>query len=97
MLVLVLHAFLCSVIYILLAGDRIPLCLAVFHIFSLRFLSRSFSTQEIVRCSGKFALLDNILPKLKMGKHRVLVFCQMTRLMDILEQYLDMRGHSYLR
>jgi ATP-dependent helicase STH1/SNF2 len=34
---------------------------------------------ELCQYSGKFALLDNILPKLRYFKHRVLVFNQMTQ------------------
>ncbi|BFI43349.1 protein Mpsnf1.24 [Marchantia polymorpha subsp. ruderalis] len=51
----------------------------------------------IVRSSGKFELLDRLLPKLREGGHRVLLFSQMTRLMDILEDYLDWHGYKYLR
>ena len=54
-------------------------------------------TDEIVRSSGKFDLLDRMLPKLKATGHRVLLFSQMTRLLDVLEPYLQMRGWSYLR
>lgn len=47
--------------------------------------------------SGKFELLDRILPKLKATNHRVLLFCQMTQLMTIMEDYLGWRGFAYLR
>ena len=49
------------------------------------------------RASGKFELLDRILPKLKATNHRVLLFCQMTQLMTIMEDYLTWRNFSYLR
>lgn len=49
------------------------------------------------RVSGKFELLDRILPKLKNTNHRVLLFCQMTQLMNIMEDYLAWRGFTYLR
>ncbi|KAL2922518.1 putative ATP-dependent DNA helicase CHR12 [Bienertia sinuspersici] len=52
---------------------------------------------EIVRASGKFELLDRLLPKLHRGGHRVLLFSQMTRLLDILEIYLRMHDYKYLR
>ncbi|PKA62718.1 Chromatin structure-remodeling complex protein SYD [Apostasia shenzhenica] len=52
---------------------------------------------QIVRASGKFELLDRLLPKLKKAGHRVLLFSQMTRLINILEIYLDMYGYKYLR
>eukprot|EP00897_Mesotaenium_endlicherianum_P005993 jgi/Mesen1/5421/ME000269S04551 len=41
--------------------------------------------------------LDRILPKLKAGGHRVLFFCTMTRLLDVMEEYLDWKAWPYLR
>ncbi|CAB3380991.1 Hypothetical predicted protein [Cloeon dipterum] len=55
------------------------------------------SGPDLFRVSGKFELLDRILPKLKATNHRVLLFCQMTQLMTILEDYLGWRNFSYLR
>lgn len=52
---------------------------------------------DLYRVSGKFELLDRILPKLKQTNHRVLLFCQMTQCMTILEDYLGWRGFLYLR
>ncbi|XP_050309192.1 ATP-dependent helicase brm-like [Anthonomus grandis grandis] len=52
---------------------------------------------DTFRASGKFELLDRILPKLKITNHRVLLFCQMTQLMTIMEDYLNWRGYKYLR
>ena len=52
---------------------------------------------DIFRASGKFELLDRIFPKLKRSGHRILLFCQMTALMTILEDYLNWRGYKYLR
>lgn len=53
--------------------------------------------EQIVRASGKFELLDRLLPKLKRTGHRILLFSQMTRLINILEIYLDFYGYKYLR
>ena len=55
------------------------------------------SGPDLYRVSGKFELLDRMLPKLKAFGHRVLVFCQMTSLMTILEDYLQWRDFKYLR
>lgn len=52
---------------------------------------------DLYRVSGKFELLDRILPKMKQTNHRVLLFCQMTQLMTIMEDYLGWRGFTYLR
>lgn len=51
----------------------------------------------IWRASGKFELLDRILPKLIAFKHRILIFSQMTSLMNIMEDYFRYKGMSYLR
>ena len=42
-------------------------------------------------------LLDKLLPKLKEQGHRVLIFSQMTRMLDILEDYLNLRSYGYER
>lgn len=55
------------------------------------------SGPDLYRVSGKFELLDRILPKLKASNHRVLLFCQMTQCMTIIEDYLGWRQFGYLR
>lgn len=52
---------------------------------------------NVIRGSGKFDLLDRILPKLKRAGHRILIFNQMTQLMSIMEDYFSVRGYNYLR
>ena len=42
-------------------------------------------------------LLDRLLPKLQERQSRVLIFSQMTRLLDILEDYCIFRGFKYCR
>ncbi|KAK1313760.1 Chromatin structure-remodeling complex protein SYD [Acorus calamus] len=56
-----------------------------------------YRKDEIIRSSGKFELLDRLLPKLHKAGHRVLLFSQMTRLMDILGIYLQLHNYKYLR
>lgn len=46
---------------------------------------------------GKLQTLAGILRNLKAGGHRALIFTQMTRVLDILEQFLNLHGHLYLR
>uniref|UniRef100_A0A8C5BVC1 SWI/SNF related BAF chromatin remodeling complex subunit ATPase 4a n=1 Tax=Gadus morhua TaxID=8049 RepID=A0A8C5BVC1_GADMO len=55
------------------------------------------SGPDLFRSSGKFELLDRILPKLRTTNHKVLLFCQMTSLMTIMEDYFAYRGFKYLR
>lgn len=52
---------------------------------------------HVIQNCGKMILLDKLLKKLKERGNRVLVFCQMTRMLDILEDFMVMRGHSYCR
>lgn len=51
----------------------------------------------ILLCAGKLQTLHTLLRKLKIGGHRVLIFTQMTRMLDVLEQFLNYHGHIYLR
>lgn len=46
---------------------------------------------------GKLQTLHLLLRRLKGEGHRVLIFTQMTRMLDILEQFLNYHGHIYLR
>ncbi|RKO92468.1 SNF2 family N-terminal domain-containing protein, partial [Blyttiomyces helicus] len=46
---------------------------------------------------GKLQMLDILLRKLKAGGHRALIFTQMTKMLDILEIFLNIHGHRYLR
>ncbi|XP_058758565.1 ISWI chromatin-remodeling complex ATPase CHR11-like [Vicia villosa] len=52
---------------------------------------------HLVTSAGKMVLMDKLLPKLKERDSRVLIFSQMTRLLDILEDYLMYRGYQYCR
>ena len=47
---------------------------------------------ELYRASGKFEVLDRMLPKFRATNHRMLIFCQMTSLMTIMEDFLNWRG-----
>jgi superfamily II DNA/RNA helicase len=53
--------------------------------------------RDLYRVSGKFEVLDRMLPKLVHFGHKVLIFSQMTQLMDILGDYLDWRGLKFYR
>ena len=55
-------------------------------------------TNDLIwRTGGKFELLDRILPKLQVTGHRVLMFFQMTQIMNIMEDFLRYRDMTYLR
>eukprot|EP00891_Asterochloris_glomerata_P009348 jgi/Astpho2/9348/e_gw1.00142.54.1_t len=55
------------------------------------------SRQEMRQQGGKFQLLDKLLVKLHKKGHRVLVFSQMTKMLDLLDSYLDQEGHRVCR
>ncbi|XP_021424061.2 chromodomain-helicase-DNA-binding protein 6 isoform X3 [Oncorhynchus mykiss] len=56
-----------------------------------------FNLQAMIQAAGKLVLIDKLLPKLIAGGHKVLVFSQMVRCLDILEDYLIQRRYTYER
>ncbi|XP_056607455.1 chromodomain-helicase-DNA-binding protein 6 isoform X3 [Triplophysa dalaica] len=56
-----------------------------------------FQLQAMIQAAGKLVLIDKLLPKLLAGGHKVLVFSQMVRCLDILEDYLIQRRYTYER
>uniref|UniRef100_A0A673G6Y0 SWI/SNF-related matrix-associated actin-dependent regulator of chromatin subfamily A member 5-like n=1 Tax=Sinocyclocheilus rhinocerous TaxID=307959 RepID=A0A673G6Y0_9TELE len=52
---------------------------------------------HLVTNSGKMVVLDKLLPKVQEQGSRVLIFSQMTRVLDILEDYCMWRGFEYCR
>ncbi|SMR56678.1 unnamed protein product [Zymoseptoria tritici ST99CH_1E4] len=55
------------------------------------------SMRRFVTDSGKLAKLDALLTQLKEGGHRVLLYFQMTRMIDLMEEYLTYRNYKYCR
>ena len=54
--------------------------------------------EMLVHASGKMELLDRLMRGLRAeGGHQVLIFSQMTRMLDILEEYCALRSFSYRR
>uniref|UniRef100_A0A8C7YF13 Chromodomain helicase DNA binding protein 4 n=1 Tax=Oryzias sinensis TaxID=183150 RepID=A0A8C7YF13_9TELE len=51
----------------------------------------------LTKASGKLMLLQKMMKKLKEGGHRVLVFSQMTKMLDLLEDFLENEGYKYER
>ena len=51
----------------------------------------------LISSSGKMMLLDRLLTKLSKDNHRVLIFSQMVKMLDILAEYLGYRNHKYQR
>ncbi|GAB6031698.1 hypothetical protein CHUAL_009450 [Chamberlinius hualienensis] len=53
--------------------------------------------ETLVTDSGKLHVLDALLARLKDQGHRVLIYSQMTRMIDLLEEYMWHRKHTYMR
>ncbi|TRY96280.1 hypothetical protein DNTS_024011 [Danionella cerebrum] len=51
----------------------------------------------LTKSSGKLLLLQKMLKKLKEGGHRVLIFSQMTKMLDLMEDFLENEGYKYER
>jgi len=51
----------------------------------------------LIQSSGKLSVLDNLLLRLHSNSHRALIFTQMVAMLDILEDYLSLRGWKYQR
>nr|XP_040025616.1 chromodomain-helicase-DNA-binding protein 8 isoform X2 [Gasterosteus aculeatus aculeatus] len=60
-------------------------------------MAPDFHLQALIRSAGKLVLLDKLLPRLKAGGHKVLIFSQMVRCLDILEDYLINKRYLYER
>ncbi|KAF7463987.1 Hypothetical predicted protein [Marmota monax] len=53
--------------------------------------------ESLITDSGKLYALDVLLTRLKSQGHRVLIYSQMTRMIDLLEEYMVYRKHTYMR
>uniref|UniRef100_A0A672MCM4 Chromodomain-helicase-DNA-binding protein 4-like n=1 Tax=Sinocyclocheilus grahami TaxID=75366 RepID=A0A672MCM4_SINGR len=56
-----------------------------------------YEGSTLTKASGKLLLLQKMLHKLKEGGHRVLIFSQMTKMLDLLEDFLENEGYKYER
>ena len=73
----------------------------MFHGVEDRVLAGSTRREDqikgLITSSGKMMLLDQLLAKLKKDNHRVLIFSQMVKMLDILGDYLRVRGYQFQR
>jgi len=53
--------------------------------------------QRLYEASGKLSFLHAMLPKLKEKGHRILIFSQMTSMLDIIEDYLNLMDYKFCR
>lgn len=59
--------------------------------------NRMYEGNALIKSCGKLELLVNMMRKLKEQGHRVLIFSQMTKMLDILEDFLEFCGWKYER
>ena len=78
--------------------------MCVMHDFELHKLCQTFDSirkfklnDDAILDSGKFRQLDKLLNDLKKSKNRCLLFSQFTMMLDIVEEYLNIRGFAFLR
>ncbi|XP_046412635.1 chromodomain-helicase-DNA-binding protein Mi-2 homolog isoform X1 [Neodiprion pinetum] len=57
----------------------------------------NYESSALIKAAGKLVLLSKMLKRLRDGGHRVLIFSQMTKMLDILEDYLEGEGYKYER
>ena len=55
------------------------------------------TVDRLVAASGKMQLVNQLLPVLKSQGHKVLMFSQMTKMLDLLETYVTLMGYRYSR
>ncbi|XP_070570126.1 lymphocyte-specific helicase-like [Ptychodera flava] len=53
--------------------------------------------EKLVQASGKILLLERLLPALKERGHKILIFSQMTSMLDILQDYCYIRSYTFCR
>ncbi|TMS17926.1 Chromodomain-helicase-DNA-binding protein 4 [Larimichthys crocea] len=56
-----------------------------------------YDGSALTKAAGKLLLLQKMMRKLKDGGHRVLIFSQMTKMLDLLEDFLENEGYKYER
>jgi SWI/SNF-related matrix-associated actin-dependent regulator of chromatin subfamily A member 5 len=55
------------------------------------------ASEEIVTASGKMVMLDKLLARLQAKGHRVVLFSQFTQTLDVINDYLELRGYRHCR
>nr|CAH8853364.1 unnamed protein product [Trichobilharzia regenti] len=62
-----------------------------------KYLTKEDRLRSFMKGSGKGTLLDKLLQRLKSKGHRVLIFSQMVRMLDLIADYLSLRGWGFQR
>ncbi|CAL1534122.1 unnamed protein product [Lymnaea stagnalis] len=62
-----------------------------------KYIGKYALDSSVILESGKFRKLDELLPQMKERGDRVLLFSQFTMMLDIVELYMEKRGHKFIR
>lgn len=77
--------------------EELPgLCSPLYDIFGTTEITVP-SFDKLVSDSAKLKVLSQLLRQLKAEGHRVLIFCQMTKMLDILEDFMHTKGYKFFR
>jgi len=60
-------------------------------------INGAYEINALTKACGKLIVMQQMLRKLKEQGHRVLIFSQMTKMLDILEDFLEGEGYKYER
>nr|XP_043625233.1 protein CHROMATIN REMODELING 5 isoform X2 [Erigeron canadensis] len=60
-------------------------------------ITGSSKLERVILSSGKLVILDKLLDRLHETNHRVLIFSQMVKMLDILADYLSIKGFKFQR
>ncbi|KAJ0978921.1 hypothetical protein J5N97_014395 [Dioscorea zingiberensis] len=74
-----------------------PILELTYRIFGSSPPMQSFDPAKMLTDSGKLQTLDILLKRLRAENHRVLLFAQMTKMLNILEDYMNYRKYKYFR
>ncbi|KAL5210687.1 hypothetical protein ABZP36_006310 [Zizania latifolia] len=74
-----------------------PMLQLPYRIFGSSPPMSNFDPAKMLTDSGKLQTLDILLRRLRAENHRVLLFAQMTKMLDILEDYMNFRKFKYFR
>lgn len=91
-IVMIIHSFILDLFYLptfAILGLTLQISVLTHSLLS--------TFQQLLRGSGKLMLLDKLLVRLRETGHRVLIFSQMVRMLDILAQYLQYRRFPFQR
>lgn len=81
----------------LIAGAEDAILIEKMQQIGMKEKTNEFELETLIRTSGKLILVDKLLAHLKAEGHRVLIFSQMTKMLDLIQDMLAYREYKYRR